>query len=236
MWSNVISIDKGCEKEIEYILASLQSTNDLSYATEESRDRLFIYLASACENVYEIEKRLYAIAETVILTFFKTRFFEERLTFKRKGHAECALLSSIVHFDRDFEGSIVKKALSKTMDFNLDGLALFRLGALVDSWRELAEVAARLTEGASSESELYDIAAFITGSDGGKNQLLVERGRLKNLTCHKNVEVVDIFENYEYNLLNAILGERPLEILVDRGALSNPMCATLRHIARVIEK
>ena len=48
MWSNLISIDKGYDKEIGYILDKLQCTKDVSYAIEESEDRMWIYLASAC--------------------------------------------------------------------------------------------------------------------------------------------------------------------------------------------
>ena len=36
MWSNVISVDKVYEREINYIIGRLQSTKDLSYAIEES--------------------------------------------------------------------------------------------------------------------------------------------------------------------------------------------------------
>ncbi len=236
MWSNEISIDKRHEKEISYILDSIENTNDLSYATEESRDRLYIYVASACERVNDVESRLEEIVKTVILSFFKQEFFLERLDLKKMELAECALLSSIVHFDREFEGAVVSRALAGVGDVNIDGIFNFRLDALYDSWEELAEVSARLVDSVSSDGELYDIASFITGGDGGKNRLLIESGRLKNITCHRTVEVVNLFDEGEKNLLSAILGEKPQEILVERGTLSAPMRSTLRRIARVIER
>lgn len=236
MWSNVISIDKRYEREISYILDSIESTNEMSYATEESPQRLFVYVASACEDADAAQKRVQDIADTVILDFFKQRFFSERLGLDSPDLAECALISSIVHFDREFEAAVCAKAFSALSDINIDGTFNFRLTALVESWEELAGVAARLLEGISGEGELYDIAAFITGSDGGKNQLLLERGRLKNLTRRKNVEVVNLYDRPELNLLSAILGESPLEIHISKGELSGQLCSSLRHIARVIER
>ena len=236
MWSNVISIDKRYEREISYILDSVESTKDMSYATEESSQRIYVYVASACETRDEAEERVRRIAETVILDFFKQRFFCERLGLERPDLAQCALISSIVHFDREFESAVCAKAFSALLDYNIDGAYHFRLSALSESWEELAGVASRLLDGISGEGELYDIAAFITGSDGGKNQLLVERGRLKNLTCRKNVEVVNLYDRQELNLLSAILGERPLEIHISKGELSGQLRSSLKHIARVIER
>lgn len=235
MWSNIISIDKRYEREVSYILDSVEGTNEISYATEESENRLFVYLASACEDAERVERRTLDIASTVILDFFKLRFFCDRLRFQNISLAGCALLSSIVHFDRDFERAVCDKTFMAMSDYNLDAAFNFRLGALTDSWDELASVATNLLDGVSSDGELYDIAAFITGSDGGKNRLLMESGRLKNVTCRKNVEVINLFDRYEFNLLSAILGERPVEIRVRRNELSGALCSTLKKMVRVIE-
>lgn len=75
MWSNLISIDKGYDKEIGYILDKLQCTKDVSYAIEESEDRMWIYLASACECADEVENKIYDILDVVFLSFLKLRFF-----------------------------------------------------------------------------------------------------------------------------------------------------------------
>ena len=65
MWSNVISIDKAYDREIEYILGRLQSTNDLSYAVEESDERIWIYLAGLCHKQDEIEQEMESMLEVV---------------------------------------------------------------------------------------------------------------------------------------------------------------------------
>lgn len=236
MWSNVINIDKRYTKEIEYILNCLQSTKDVSYATEESNHRLWIYLAGACERQNEIEERIFHIIEVVVLSYFKLRYFAEKLHIERFTHATCALVSAIVHFDRDFERDIVRKAISTSVDYNIDGLVNFRMRELRLGWSELADVARKLLESSAGEQDVYDMASFITGSDGGKNQLLLRNDMLKNVTRHSNIEIVDLFDNGEYNLLSAIISEKPREILLENCSLSAPMCNTLRRFARIIEK
>lgn len=236
MWSNVISIDKRYDKETDYILGKLQNTHDISYAMEESADRLWIYLASACEKQDEVESKLTSMLSVVFLSFFKLRFFARELRLKRFTHATCAMISSMLHFDREFEKSIVLRVLSSVIDYNVDGIMNFRLRALRDSWSELAEVAARLLESSGNDNDIYDIAAFITGSDGGSNRLLLSRDKLRNITSRSEIEVVKLFNEDEFNVLSAIISQKPAEILLDKCEISDGMGASLRKIARVIQK
>lgn len=236
MWSNVINIDKSYDREIDYILKKLQNTKDVSYAVEESENRIWIYLAGLCDKQNDIEQEIESMLEVVILSFLKLRFFLERLHIKRMSHAKCALVCSIVHFDRDFEGGIVQKALNNALDYSIDGIYNFRLRALSEGWQELADLANRLLDGCNDEADIYEIATFITGSEGKLNQLVLNRNRLRNLTCHKSVEIVNLFDEQEYNMLSAIIREKPSEILIESCDFSAPMSATLKKIVRVIEK
>lgn len=236
MWSNVISVDKAYDREIDYILNRLQNTKDVSFAVEESRDRLSIYLASACERQDRVESEILSIVQEVYLTFIKTRFFRDRLNLENFDHAKCAFLSSLVHFDRDFESNIVSKVISCTLDYNIDGLFNFRLRAIKESWEEIAEVANRLLAGSAGDADIFDIASFITGSDGKKSQLLLKDGDVYNITKRQDVKTIDVFENDEYDLLFAIVKEKPIEILVENDNVSQKFMSTLKHLARVVVK
>ena len=236
MWSNVISIDKSYDREVGYILKRLQNTKELSYAIEESQGRMWIYLASVCEKQDEVEEKLQGIFEVVFLSFLKLRFFLDKLHIRKMSHAKCALICSIVHFDREFESNVVSKVLSGSLDYNIDGIMNFRLRSLSEGWQELADLANRLLDGCSSEADIYEIATFITGSEGKLNQLVLHRNNLRNLTCHKSVEVVNLFDLDEYNMLSAIIREKPSEILLEDCNFTAPMSATLKKIVRVIEK
>lgn len=236
MWSNVISIDKEFEKETDFILERLKSVKDLSYAVEESKDRIWIYLACICDLQDKVEKKINSIVETVFLSFLKLRFFLTQLSGINMNHANCMLICSLVHFDRDYESNIIMKVLSETADYNIDGMMNFRLRALLDNWDELISVAIRLIDASGEENDIFDIASFITGTEGGKCQLSLNENKLYNITDKKIVDIVNLFDKDDYNLISAIVREHPTEIVVEKTELSPPMSNTLRHIARVITK
>ena len=233
MWSNVISIDKTFDREIDFMLDKLKKVKHLSYAMEESKDRVFVYLASICELQEEVEAQIEDILQTVLLVFMKLRFFLTNLHNMELNHANCALICSLVHFDREYESNVVRKVLSETIDYTVDGLLNFRLRPLRENWEELAELATRLI-GSGTGGDIYDIASFITGTDGAKCRLSLSPDSLVNLTERQPVEIIDLFDKPELNLISAIIGERPCEILLKNVALSQPMNNTLKHIARVV--
>ena len=127
MWSNVISIDKGFGREIEFILAKLQKIRHLSFAVEESRDRVFFYIASVCEMQEEVEGQVRELLQTVFLVFMKLRFFLGALHNMDLNHANCALICSLVHFDSEYEKGIVSRVLSETCDYAVDGSLTLRI-------------------------------------------------------------------------------------------------------------
>lgn len=236
MWSNVIGIDKEWNRELEYVLKKLAGYKQLSYAVEENEKRVWIYIACACECHEDIERKMYDMLEQVFLSFFKLRFYKERLNMATVDFAKCALLSSILHFDRAYECNVIDKMLSCTLDYNIDGLYNFRMKALKDSWGEVAEVASRLLYGVESEQDVFDVANFIAGSDGKKNVLVLEEGVLSNITERCAVEILNVYDDVELNLLDAIIRSKPSDIQIINTCLSGKMLATLRKIARVAEK
>ena len=230
MWSNVISIDKGFRREIEFILGKLKNIRHLSYAVEESRDRVFVYIASVCEMQEEVEAQVRDVLQTVFLVFLKLRFFLSSLQNMDLNHANCALICSLVHFDTEYEKNIIGRILGETIDYAIDGLLNFRLRPLMENWEELAALATRLISSGSG-GDIYDIASFITGTDGAKNRLALTRDALLNLTVRRPVEVIDLFDTPDFNLISAVIGERPCEIHLEDAHLSEVMQSTLRHIA-----
>ena len=233
MWSDIISIDKGFGKEIEFLLCKLRGVKNLSFAVEESKDRVFVYIASVCELQEEVERQVKEILQTVFLVFMKLRFFLRYLHNMDLNHANCALICSLVHFDSEYEKSIVDRVLSETLDYTVDGLINFRLRPLTENWEELAALAMRLIASGGG-GDVYDIASFITGTDGAKNRIALTRDAVFNLTVRRQVEVMDLFDKPELNLISAIIRERPCEILLRGTGLSAQMNNTLRHIARVV--
>ena len=235
MWSNEISIDKKYEREIEYILTKLNKMSEMSFAVEESKDRVWIYLASVCERQESLEEEIAELVETVILTFMKIRFFSERLNTQPMSYAKCVLICSLAHFDKDFEKTVVRKVLSNALDYNLDGILNFRLRALKEEWQELASVSIKLLEGVGCDEEVFNVSSFITDSDIKKCRLLIDGEKIKNLTEHRQVEVLNVFEEEEFNLINSLIENHPSEIIVENRHLAKDVEFVLKKISRVIE-
>ena len=97
---------------------------------------------------------------------------------------------------------------------------------------KLAALATRLIASGGG-GDIYDIASFITGTDGAKNRIALTDDSLFNLTVRRPVEIIDLFGQPEFNLISAIIRERPCEILLKGAHLSAQMDRALRHIARV---
>jgi hypothetical protein len=232
MWSNVISIDKSFAKERAYLLDGVNKVKDLSYAVEESKDRVWIYLASLCEKSEYVEERVTALVEVVVLTYMKTKFFLDNLPSFNLTHATCSLICSLVHFDRGYEVNMLRRALQETADFNVDGLYNFRFKEMLQNWDEVAGLASRLV--ASTDRDTYDVASFITSTEGAKNRVAIDHGRVFNLTEGEEVEIVPVFDEYEFNLIMAVIGQNPKEIIVESTALSQEMLGSLKHIAGAV--
>ena len=204
---------------------------DLSFAIEESKDRLWIYLASLCEKSAGLEDELTLLMDDIILTYMKTTFFLERLPSFTLTHATCSLICSLVHFDRRYEENLLRRALAETADFNVDGLYNFRLMELKQNWEEVISLATRLMD--STDSDAYDISAFITSTDNADNRVAIDNGEVYNLTTGKKANILNVFDNDEFNLIMAVIGECPDEIIVERCTLSKDMLTTLKHIAHL---
>lgn len=234
MWSNVISIDKSYDKEIEFILENVRAMKNASYAVEESKNRIFIYIASVCEVAEEVEDRITDIVETVVLIYIKLRFFLEKLSLTEVSHTNCALVSSLVHFDRIYESNLLRRALSETADFNVDGIYNFRMNGVLENWEELASLAEKLIS--SRDKDVFDVASFITATEGNRSRLAVIGGKLYNLTERAPVDVLPLYNENELNLISAIIGEKPAEIIVENTSFTPSMTSTLKRIATVVKK
>ena len=84
----------------------------------------------------------------------------------------------------------------------------------------------------STDSDCYDISAFITSTDNASNRVAIDSGEVYNLTTGKKVHILDVFDNYEHNLIMAVISQSPNEIIVERSDLTGDMVETLTHICK----
>lgn len=238
MWSNVISIDKNFKKEFDYLFGIVKKAENLSFAFEESRERYFLYVAALCENSDSARNLVEQAIVHVYLTHIKLGVFLKNINHENLNHAIVALVSSLLAFDKSFEETVILKALSDTIDYNVDAIFNFRLSALKENWTELSELCNNLLTSAADENDVYNVASFITSDEGGKNKLMISCDcppTIKNLTENREVEIETIFDNQELNVLLAAVKESPKEIFVKDSGLSKDMWGALSRITSVRE-
>ncbi len=233
MWSNVISLDKSYGRETDYIKSMLSKINLLSFAVEESKNRNYFYLASICENQSLVEEKLFDMLEVVVLSFMKIDFIKRSLPSHEMTYSFCALLSALSAFDSEFERQIVRKTLAESSCLNIDGLFNFRMKEMALNWKDLSALASKIIMSNTSKDDVFDIAGFISSTDGNKCQLILCNDGLTNLTEQRQVAVDNVFDKTEFNLLHAIIKQQPSEIVV-KDKFEPEFVKTLSYIANVI--
>ncbi|HPD02747.1 MAG TPA: hypothetical protein PK245_05240, partial [Clostridia bacterium] len=106
MWTSVISIDKSLKAELDFLVSKLSKIKNLSFAVEESDDRTFVHIAALCDYADAVSREINAILVELYLCRMKLSYFLKRLRYKSFGYALAALVSSLTHFDREFEEAV----------------------------------------------------------------------------------------------------------------------------------
>lgn len=236
MWSCEISLGKEYSREINFLESRIKSCKNLSFAIEESKDRSFVYVATLCENREEVQKFVEDLICEIYLTHIKLSFFLKKIEHSALSHSLVALLSSLIFFDRSFEESMILKTLHEVASYNIDGILNFRLRSLLDNWDELAHLANNLLKVAATPDDIFNVATFLSSTEGGKNKLLFVKNtdfEMFNTTENRKVEVETFFDEPELNLILATIKECPSEITIRNIIFSDSMQTTLKKIAKV---
>lgn len=236
MWSCEISINKEYKREFDYLESHIKQCKNLSFAVEESRERYFVYIATLCDNREEVQQLVEKAICEVYLTYIKLSCLVEKIHHTELSHSFVALLSSLLYFDRQFEESVVLKALHEVATYNIDGILNFRLQTMTSNWEELSNLANNLVKVAPTSEDVFNVATFLVSTEGGKNKLLIEKSsafKIYNTTGNYTVEIKDVFDEPEHNLILAAISECPSEIVLRNVDLSSSMQRTLEKLARV---
>lgn len=233
MWTNVISVKKGQDKEFNFIESEISKITELSTAIEESKTRKFLYLAGLCDYADGIRNRLERVLVEAVMDYYKLNYFEKELDIHRYTHALCALISTLVYMDFDYESAYIVKTISELSSYDLDGIYHFRLRNLRYGWQEVAEMCAELFSAGADENDIYNVLAYVTSSCARRDCVLeLKDGTLKNLSSAKEVKVKNLFGNQEFNLIHAVVSTRATRLVCYDG-LSKELSKALKNIIKL---
>ena len=173
MWSNVVSIEKGDDKMFSELLSGIEGIKELSSAVEESKNRKYIYMAGLCEYADEIRDKIENFLSDFILTKYKLSYYSENLKYDKLDYPVATLISTLVYLDFDLEKAFVTRVLRELSSYDVDAIYRFRLKALRASWKEVAEMCARLFEVGTDEQDIYNVINYISATKTAKPLELV---------------------------------------------------------------
>lgn len=177
---------------------------------------------------------------TIVKSLLITRKFEyiyDRIKISNMSLAVCTLLSSLVYFDNIQEMKQLSRIIGNTDVYSLDGIYNFRMGEIVDSWNELVELTNSLLLGAHTETDIYNVAGFMMASrlKGEKSIFIADYPSMLITNVSKGglIDVLNLYDNAEFNLLNAIIAECPTEVIVEKDTLHDELVSTLKNFVKI---
>ncbi len=236
MWSNVVSIEKGDDKMFSELLSGIEGIKELSSAVEESKNRKYIYMAGLCEYADEIRDKIENFLSDFILTKYKLSYYSENLKYDKLDYPVATLISTLVYLDFDLEKAFVTRVLRELSSYDVDAIYRFRLKALRASWKEVAEMCARLFEVGTDEQDIYNVINYISATKTAKPLELVlekaERPVFRNAGNGKEIAVKRLFGVDEYDIIGTVISLSATKLTLNCDVAGEAVKA-LRHVVRV---
>ncbi len=234
MWINELSIDKKYNVEYDYIISRLDGIKNLSYTKENSKERFICSLATNLENENFVKSELQDIITKVILIYLKRRIVFSGIDVN--CYLDVAYMASIIYFDINYEVNYLRSKMDNITDYNIDGILNFRLKKLKDNWLELRGFTADLLKFSTVEDLTY-ITSLMNSTYSGVSELKLEKtkGSIKLTTTQPelNIDILPIYSNDYYNILDAIIFSNPKNILLSNISLPKEMTTVLKKIIPV---
>lgn len=238
MWSRVVSADKKYVSEMNKVLGALKEINWATCAAEESNNRIFIVAAVPDALAAELDLRLENLFADLYLSSVKFAHLKQGLKVDEFTHTTVSLMAAMLGFDLEVERAAVYTAIRECGEFNFDAILNFRLKDLRRNWQDLTELCNNLLALSDGDDDIFYAASFIASAPAAeKNRLLIYKINnsilIKNLISGRQVEKSELYDNEEFNVLTAVLLEKPNKITVEGVEFSDNMLSTLKRFGGV---
>lgn len=150
-------------------------------------------------------------------------------------YAKVACLASILYFDIDGEIDTVIPAIADEDTISVEGIFDFKLPQIREDWEELKSIGQVLIYGDSDE-DIYNVINFMmTGRTDGKSLFLAQYPDilLANVSEGVMVDSVKFYQNDDFNLINNVIAESPVELIVEKNQLKKSLLDCLSKIVKV---
>lgn len=226
-------VENGKKREREYLEKILESDEKINFRLAEG-DK---YHVIAVDYPDEYNALLNKYLAKLILISNKYEFLKKRISKMEMNESVCALISSLVYFDSANEIKKIIRIINEMETISLNGVYTFLLGNLSEEWSELVDLSNSLLNTNHSDTDIWGVANFMMSSrlKGDKSIFIAEYPSLllTNVSKGSLIDIIKLFDNQEYNLINAIIAECPTEVIVDKEKIDNEVISVLKKIVKV---
>ncbi len=219
--------------QINYLIKLLSTDARISFDIEKSFKYTIIDVDLPPSYVTTFNK---FVAKAIILTE-KFTFLSNLLDMEELDYARVTFFSTLLYFDIAHEINIIASGIACDKTISLSGVFNFKFSVIKDEWAELVELIATILNSPHEDEDIFSISAFMLSSrsSADKTVFIAEYPEilLTNVTDGVVCDTISIYEESKFNLIDALIGECPSEVVLEKGSIPEELFNVISKIMQI---
>ncbi|MBQ4072392.1 MAG: hypothetical protein IJD50_01540 [Clostridia bacterium] len=217
--------------EYKFILNKIKNNEQIELIEKEyiNYDKIIVL------NPHEQIEYFHKIICEAIYSFFKFRILYYRFKDSNlSNYDKFALLGALLSVDKNNDKKIIYSSIVKLKVIALTSLMEFRNPRLLSNWKELGELAYKLTNEIDNRIELYElISYFISGVENQSRVTITDTLPLNIVVDGKIYPPLEYTNDSDINLLLSVISEGPSHVVIkNQDVLSKELLDTFRALGQ----
>lgn len=217
--------------EYKFILNKIKNNEQIELIEKEyiNYDKIIVL------NPHEQIEYFHKIICEAIYSFFKFRILYYRFKDSNlSNYDKFALLGALLSVDKNNDKKIIYSSIVKLKVIALTSLMEFRNSRLLSNWKELGELAYKLTNEIDNRIELYElISYFISGVENQSRVTITDTLPLNIVVDGKIYPPLEYTNDSDINLLLSVISEGPSHVVIkNQDVLSKELLDTFRALGQ----
>lgn len=217
--------------EYKFILNKIKNNEQIELIEKEyiNYDKIIVL------NPHEQIEYFHKIICEAIYSFFKFRILYYRFKDSNlSNYDKFALLGALLSVDKNNDKKIIYSSIVKLKVIALTSLMEFRNSRLLSNWKELGELAYKLTNEIDNRIELYElISYFISGVENQSRVTITDTLPLNIVVDGKVYPPLEYTNDSDINLLLSVISEGPSHVVIkNQDVLSKELLDTFRALGQ----
>ena len=220
-------IESGNIRQIDYLTRLLTTDSRISFTTEQGVNYTMIDVDLPSTYVATFNK---FVAKAIVITE-KYEYLSELVDVADLDYVRATFFSTLIYFDIHQEINSVAEGIAGDSTISLAGVFNFKFGKIKEEWSELIELISTILDSPHEDEDIYSISAFMLSSRsaGEKTIFIADYPNivLTNVTDGHMCDIVGIYGDPMYDLIDALVGECPSEVIIETGKIPKELIVVL---------